>query len=122
MNDDNSEEAIIAHWPGDWPGRQFVDLDNVGDPGAWIDLQIPGADEILFVDPNDEEMAIVFADAYISTAQEEYFPFPTEFGMSEEEMHETAVEDFLGFIREWRKRTIAEREVTKNRARKSDSP
>jgi hypothetical protein len=122
MNDDNSEEPIIAHWPGNWPGRSFVNLDCVGDPGDWIDLQISSAEEVLFDDPNDEEMAMVLADAYIAAGRELAFPLPTDFGMSEETMREKAVEDFLAFIREWRKRTIAERKAAQKRNQKKDSP
>jgi hypothetical protein len=85
----------------------------VGDPGDWIDLLIPSAQEVLFDAPNDEEWAIIFADAYIAAGRELAFYLPTDFGMSEEKMHETAVEDFLGFLRQWRKRTLAEREQAK---------
>ncbi len=114
MSEENHDEPIIAHWPGDWAGRQFVDLDNLGDPGWWIDEQIPDVEELLLGDPAEEETAAeVLADAYIRAAQESYFPLPTEFGMSEEEMRKTVISDFLGFIREWRKRTIAEREAAR---------
>lgn len=113
MNAD--DEPIIAHWPGDWPGRRFVDLDCVGDPGDWIDLQISSAQEILFDDPDDDAMASAFAVAYIDAGRELGFPLPSYSGMSEDEMHETAVEDFLGFLREWRKRTLAEREAARDR-------
>ena len=113
MNEDPSEEPMIAHWPADWPGRNFVDLDCVGDPGDWIDQLIPSAQEILFDAPNDDEWAIIFADAYIAEGRDLSFPLPIDFGMSEEKMHETAVEDFLGFLRQWRKRTLVEREQKK---------
>lgn len=119
---EKTDEPIIAHWPGDWPGRNFVNLDCVGDPGDWIDLQIPSAEEILFGDPNDEERAIIFADAYIAAGRELAFPLPTDYGMSEEKMHETAVEDFLGFIREWRKRTLAERELARDHTMTGAAP
>lgn len=111
MNDDDSEEPVIADWPGDWPGRQFVDLDNVGDPGAWIELQISNPEDVLFGDSDDDEIAAELEFSYIAAANENYFPLPTEFEMSEEEMHEVLVAEFLGFIREWRKRTIAAREL-----------
>src|SRR5262245_21037660 len=49
-------------------------------------------------------MAEVLADAYIRKGQELYFPLPTDFGATSQEMRDTAVQDFLGFIREWRRR------------------
>lgn len=109
MNDETSVEPVIAPWPSDWPGRRFVDLDNVGDPGAWIELQISSAVDVLFGDSDDEEMAAELEFAYVAAANDNYFPLPTEFEMSEEEMHKLLVAEFLGFIQEWRKRTIAVR-------------
>ena len=35
MTDDKLAELAWGCWPADWPGRQWVDLDNVGDPGEW---------------------------------------------------------------------------------------
>src|SRR2546425_162026 len=83
----------------DWPGRRFVDLDCVGDPGWWIEDQIPSAEEVLLGDPvEDEAIAEVFADAYVTRGREMRFPLPTDFGMSEADMRELAAADFLGFI------------------------
>jgi hypothetical protein len=111
MNEKTSVDPVIAPWPIDWPGRRFVNLDNVGDPSAWIELQISSAEDVLFGDSDDDEMAAELEFAYVVAANDNYFPLPTEFEMSEEEMHEVLVPDFLGFIREWRKRTIAAREL-----------
>ena len=61
--------------------------------------------------PDDDEMAAELESAYIAAANDNYFPLPTEFEMSEEEMHAVLLADFLGFIQEWRKRTIAAREL-----------
>jgi hypothetical protein len=107
MNNHDSETPIIAHWPGNWPGRQVVDLDNMGDPGAWIENNITSPEELLSVDSDDSAEAEVLADAYIAEADRNYFPLPTEFEMTEQEMREVMIADFLGFIREWRQRTIA---------------
>jgi hypothetical protein len=107
MNSRDSEEPIIADWPGDWPGRQVVDLDNVGDPGAWIENNISSPKELLSADSDDDAEAEALAEAYIAEAERNYFPLPTEFGMTEQEMYKAVVADFLGFIREWRRRTIA---------------
>lgn len=107
MNED-SQAPELPHWPDDWPERRFVDLDNVGDAGLWIAEQLPEPAEVLFGDPeHDRRIAEELADAYIRASEEDYFPLPTEFGASEEEMMEDAVADFLGFIREWRRRAAA---------------
>ena len=53
-------ESCFPHWPGDWPGRQFVNLDCVGDPGHWLDLNLPSVEEVLLQDPKeDESMAVL---------------------------------------------------------------
>lgn len=122
MKEKHSDGSVIAPWPGDWPGRQVVDLDNVGDPGAWIDQRVPTPEEVLCGDSNDREAATELADAYIAAAHEQYFPLPSEFGMSAEEMRKVVTEEFLGFIREWRVRTVAAREVARNRSPGQDSP
>lgn len=112
MSIDENEEPIIAHWPSDWPGRLFVNLDCVGDPGWWIDDQIASAEELLLDKSSDDEaMAEVFADAYIQRGKELGFPLPTDVGMSADKERELAIKDFLGFILEWRKRTLAEQKI-----------
>ena len=35
---DDWQRWVISACPlGEWPGRDMVDLDNVGDPGAWLE-------------------------------------------------------------------------------------
>jgi hypothetical protein len=116
-NDD--QPARISDWPADWPGRRFVDLDCVGDPGAWLENQIPDAIEVVLGDSaEDEETAEMLADAYINAAEEQGFPLPSDFEGTSEETREMTVADFLGFIREWRRRTIAE-QAAKHSGKKS---
>jgi hypothetical protein len=105
---DNTEEPDFPPWPGDWPGRHFVDLDCLGDPGAWLDRELPSVEEILSADPQeDESMAEPLADAYIRAGEDLAFPLPTDFGLTRKKMREMAVADFVAFIREWRKRAQA---------------
>ena len=102
---DESHEPEYPHWPGDWPGRQFVNLDCLGDPGDWLDLELPSVEEVLTADPKeDESMAEPLAEAYMRAGRELAFPLPTDVGASYEEMREAAIQDFVGFIREWRRR------------------
>ena len=105
---DAPEEPDFPHWPGDWPGRRFVDLDCLGDPGAWLDLELPSVEEVMSADPKeDESLAEPLADAYIRTGEDLGFPLPTDFGLTRDKMREQAIADFIGFIREWRKRARA---------------
>ena len=102
---DDLNQSSFPHWPGDWPGRRFVDLDCLGDPGAWLEMELPSVEEVLSGGPQeDQAMAEYLADAYISMGQELAFPLPTDFDASPQEMREDALADFVGFIREWRER------------------
>lgn len=121
MNDDNVENPTFALWPGDWPGRAFVDLDNMGDAGCWIEAHIPFPDEILSSDSNDTNEATELANIYIDDARKDGHVLPTDFEMSEDEMHEIITKEFVGFIQEWRKRANAERDNIQNRAIKTGS-
>jgi hypothetical protein len=105
---DTDKEPDFPHWPGDWPGRRFVNLDCLGDPGAWLDVELPSVEEILSADPQeDEALAEPLADAYIRAGEDLAFPLPTDFGLTRDKMREQAIADFVGFIREWRKRARA---------------
>jgi len=107
-NEKLNEPPEYPHWPGDWPGRRFVNLDCVGDPGDWLSLELPSEEEVLTQHPDDDEsIAEVLADAYMCKGEELGFPLPTDIGVSKEETREVAVADFVGFIREWRRRAGA---------------
>jgi hypothetical protein len=85
-----------------------VDLDCVGDPGAWLDIELSSVEEVLLGDPQDDELhAEPLADAYIRAGLDLPFPLPTEFGESPEKMRKNAIAEFVGFIREWRRRAEA---------------
>lgn len=96
-------QPAFPDWPADWPERQVVDLDNVGDPGIWLEEQID-PEEVLHGDPARlDQLAGQLADAYIQVAGEMSFPLPSDFEVSEEECREMVKGEFLGFIREWRR-------------------
>jgi hypothetical protein len=102
-----NEPPEYPRWPGDWPGRKMVDLDRVGDPGEWLSCQIPSEEEVLTQHPeHDEDTAINLADAYIGTCEELGLQLPSDFWGSKENMRVAAIIDFIGFIREWRRRAI----------------
>lgn len=105
----NSDHRNVPIWPASWPGMAVVDLDNLGDPGFWIEEHIPDPAEILFRDPSaDEDVASELAYNYIKSASELSFPLPSDFDATPEEMEQMVKDDFLGFIREWRRLTLAE--------------
>ncbi len=107
----NSDHPDIPHWPASWPGNTIVDLDNLGDPGFWIEQHIPDPAHILFGDQqSDEDLADELADAYIRAASDLSFPLLSNFDATGEETFKMVKEDFLGFIREWRKRAAAKKE------------
>lgn len=51
---DELDDRLFAAWPGDWPERQIVDLDNTGDAGMWL-RENPGkpVSALLFLDGMD---------------------------------------------------------------------
>lgn len=111
MNETDSDDSLLYLWPGGWPDRKVVDLDDLGDPVAWIDEHIPFVAEMLFDDPSgDLRMAESLADDYINAMVDRGVPLPSDFDATEEETRTAVIEDFVGFIREWRRRALAERQ------------
>lgn len=98
MSTNDLAEPSIAYWPGDWPGRQIVDLDAVGDPGCWLEEIILDPVDLLYGNDSarDEALADDLADASITEAEEIPFPLPSDFGMEYEEMIEPLWRNFLG--------------------------
>jgi len=108
----NLDHPDIPHWPASWPGNTIVDLDNLEDPGFWIAEQIPNPSELLFGDSeSDEEVAHDLSYAYIKAASELTFPLPSDFDATEEETFHMVTNDFIGFIREWRRRANANKDI-----------
>ncbi|HEV2208838.1 MAG TPA: hypothetical protein VG167_08685 [Verrucomicrobiae bacterium] len=107
---DPPKESAFFYWPGHWPGCTFVDLDNVGDPGAWLEQQLPDIEDVLAADPQeDQRTAEALADDYIRAADDMGFPLPCDFESTLEQTREMAVAEFIAFIREWRKIVQAKR-------------
>jgi len=52
-------------------------------------------------------MAEPLADAYTRAGEDLGFPLPTDFELTRGKMREADIADFVGFIREWRKRAQA---------------
>ncbi len=107
------EEVFWGSWPADWPGRQVVELDNLGDPGAWLEGG-PGEPwlRVLFTEAHDERWAASLAESYGEKCVELAMPLPSEF--AEEPVYGEVTDDdlavfradFVGFLKAWRERVL----------------
>lgn len=113
---------LQRHWPGDWLGRNIVELDCVGDAGAWLEEAVDDCAAILFGLPlNDWDMTGIAQD-YLIKLRQNGFPLPSDFG--NEPTHEgwTAEEqtdvakEFEQFFRQWRERVLQALECRKESA------
>ncbi len=114
LEDEDLNSRLRSAWPADWAGRQIVELDNVGDPGAWLE-QVIGSplSELLFGWTWDvDDQAACMAEDYLTTIREQGYPLPSDFGEDatdgewtpEEEKQGTA--EFVSFFHEWRERVL----------------
>jgi len=111
LSPDNVEEyddRLLSAWPADWPGRTFVDLDNVGDPSVWLSGSLPegACSQIMGSSTYDGDTADDLTNAYTCAQDENYFPLPNEFGVTDDIMMATIRDDFIGLIKEWRRRVM----------------
>lgn len=112
-NEDLDERLLLA-WPGNWPGRSIVELDNLGDPGAWLS-EVFGEPilEVLF-DCNgaDDRQAKYMAQDYLQQIRAQGFPLPSDF--DEDPTYDSWTADderqvqleFVGFLQRWRQRVL----------------
>jgi hypothetical protein len=66
-NLENFDERIFSTWPGDWPNRKIVDLDNLGDASFFLKEKMEeGASYyILGSSENDPSNAEYLAEMYL---------------------------------------------------------
>jgi len=99
-----SDEADLPNWPFDWPGRELVDLDNVGDPSAWLQEQISDPRELLTHGPEaDQQTAEELSSAYVTRLDDIGFDLGIDSDFTEEELMTALAFEFAGFLREWRR-------------------
>ena len=104
MSDETKPEPLL-HWPGGWPGQQVVDLDNLGDPGIWLEDRLPEIEHVLSGEAAEiGEAAAFLTEDYIAAAAEMSFPIPSDFDADEDECREMIEGEFRGFLLEWRRR------------------
>ena len=114
LDNEDLDSRMMAVWPGGWPGQEIVELDNVGDPGAWLEEVIGNPiSEVLFGLPlNADSEAAMIADDYLRTIRAQDFPLPSDFGdeptrggwTPDDEAQVRA--DFAAFFRHWRERVL----------------
>lgn len=106
------EEEINQLWPVDWPGKQFVELDNVGDPDDWLFTALGDPASVILRDlPNYEEhLAKCLAEDYFRALDEQKFDMPWDFGDDPKdpkwiaECQAGVQQEFIAFLRHWRAR------------------
>ena len=111
-----AEERVLADWPGDWPERSVVDLDNVGDPGDWLSeiLGEPILQVLFGWSWDDVSSANTLAQEFLRTIREAGYPLPSDFDEDSESTGDgwtesdeaQATTEFVGFLRHWRERVM----------------
>lgn len=104
------DELVFSVWPAAWPGQSLVELDNVGDPGAWLKDFIgePLAEIVLNHAYDDAAIATELAEQYLSEIRGQGFPLPSDFGDDpyydgwSEEDFESVQSEFVAFLEHWR--------------------
>ena len=101
------EDRVFRAWPGGWPDKRLVDLDNVGDPGVFLEQNLPDvANVILGTSRSDKAIPESLSNAYLEAGERYDMVLPTECGATEDAMWEDLASDFCGFLREWRERIV----------------
>lgn len=111
MNDDELEEKVFARAPMTWPSQSWVELNSVGDPGAWLQRSFGEPIVEVLRDLNDWEQSASqgLAEAYEDTLDNIGFPMPWQAdGQWSDDEIETCrkeiTQEFVAFLRHWRER------------------
>ena len=104
------DERLRRACPLSWLGQNLVELDNIGDAGAWFEGVLGDSTFERFCDlSSDDENAAAVAREYLSTIREQGYPLPSDFSDSpagpedwSDEDEEAARTEFLAFFSYWR--------------------
>ena len=115
--EENINSSLMCLWPANWPGQVFVDLDNTGDPSAWL-VEVLGEDvaDFLFGGAwNDAANAQDLAEAYRAELKNQRLDLPSDFDGVEETPNDLALfqEEFAAFLCHWRERVLTTLETQK---------
>jgi hypothetical protein len=122
------EDSLWHEWPADWPERSVVDLDHLGDPGAWLR---DGVGEpwlrVLLTDQDDEQWATELATSYAEKLIADGYAMPSEFnddpvyGIAREDDRAILQTEFVAFLRAWRGRILRAVEFSRTAGRDATS-
>ncbi len=116
-NVEDFDERLINTYPSTWPGQHGVELDNVEGSFFVRDTMCETFEHLFGKAQYDVQAASILVDEYLRCQGEYYFPLPTEFGATEDEMIEDFTNGFISFMKEWRERVILamERQALENK-------
>lgn len=89
----------------DWPGRDLVDLDNMGDGSAWLHDAICGHEiELLSDSSADDWFAEMLAEAYVTRSNEFGVYSRSDFDSDEDcqSFQKVLIDEFRSLIAAWR--------------------
>jgi len=118
--DDDLNWRISCASPSDWPGQEIVELDNLGDPGAWLqDVIAERILDVLFGSAwNDSLYAEEMACSYFNEIMEQGYTLPSDFCEASdedcgiEEDYLQIQKDFRYFLQAWRENILKAIEKT----------
>jgi hypothetical protein len=107
------DSRLAGAWPAEWKGQSLVDLDNMGDPGAWLDNSLgERISEMLFGSAwDDEAHGQGLAESYIEELANLGADLPSDFispNDGEEDVDNVAIvePEFIAFLKAWRERVL----------------
>jgi hypothetical protein len=127
--EESLDEKLMVAWPGGWPGRKMVELDDLGDAGYWLEMQmIDSVSDILFSTlENKQEFARDMAQEYLQTVCELGVFVPSFYDNDEnqsceewsEEDEQQITEEFTAFFIHWQERILEQ--IEKNCSKKKSN-
>ena len=114
------EERLLRSFPFDWPNQDLVDLDNVGDPGFWLENFFNGCTLELFLSTlmdvdNLKEVAVDLSEKYITATDEAGYDLGIiEFDGGLNAFQEAITKDFANAIEFWHEKVLNILEIQEN--------
>jgi len=112
LQDENLDGRLMHAWPGGWPGQQVVELDNVGDPGDWLEQRFENVVACLFGFEDDQSLIECLVFDYLREMRDKGIDLPSDFGDEPNPDGWTADDEnqvraeFAAFLRHWRERIL----------------
>lgn len=113
LQDENLDGRLMSAWPGGWPGQQIVQLDDVGDPGLWLEEKLSGnMVQCLFGFEDEQSLVECLAQDYLSEIRGKGLELPSDYGDDPNPEGWTADDEnqvrteFAAFLEHWRERVL----------------